>query len=85
MDSKEAARVAEKEFHRCRWWAYKWLKRFDDESGMNGLKDRRRSGSRPSEVSEETFAEIRTELSESPSGWKAKEIMNIIYERTGVR
>jgi transposase len=82
VDSKEAASVAEK-FHRCRWWAYKWLKRFD-ESGLDGLKDRRRSG-RPPEVSEERFAEIRTELSESPSGWKAKEIMNIIYERTGVR
>jgi putative transposase len=29
--------------------------------------------------------QIRTELSENPSGWKAKEIMNIIYEKTGVR
>jgi transposase len=25
---------AEKEFHRSRWWAYKWLKRFDNE-GLN--------------------------------------------------
>ncbi len=82
-DNEQAARVAEKEFHRSRWWAYKWLKRFA-ESGLEGLKDLPRTG-RPPEVSEERFAEIRRELSENPSGWRAKEIMNIIYERTGVR
>jgi transposase len=38
-----------------------------------------------SEVSEEKLSKIRSELSENPSGWKAKEIMNIIYERTGIR
>ena len=29
IDNEIAAMVAEKEFHRSRWWAYKWLKRFD--------------------------------------------------------
>jgi transposase len=52
---------------------------------LDGLKDLHRSGSRPPEVSEEIFSEIRSELSENPSGWKAKEIMNIIYQSTGVR
>jgi len=75
VDYKEAASIAENEFHRSRWWAYKWLKRFD-KSGLEGLKDIHRSG-RPPEVSEEIFSEIRSELSENPSGWKAKEIMNI--------
>ena len=84
IDNEEAASAAEKEFHRSRWWAYKWLKRFD-ESGLDGLKDLPRSGSRPAEVSEETFAEIRGELSENPSGWKVKEIMNMIYKKAGVR
>ena len=86
IDNEEAARAAEKEFHRSRWWAYKWLKRFD-ESGLDGLKkDLPRSGSRPAEeVSEETFAEIRRELSGNPSGWKVKEIMNMIYKKAGVR
>jgi transposase len=28
---------------------------------------------------------IRRELSANPSGWKAKEIMNIIRQKTGVR
>lgn len=82
-DNEQAARVAEEEFHKSRWWAYKWLKRFD-KSGLDGLKDLPRSG-RPPEVSEEKFARIRRELSENPSGWKAKEIMNIIHEKAGVR
>ena len=80
---RRSSSVSEKEFHRSRWWAYKWLKRFD-KSGLDGLKDLHRSG-RPPEVSEEIFSEIRSELSENLAGWKAKEIMNIIYQRTGVR
>jgi hypothetical protein len=36
-------------------------------------------------VSEKKFSEIRRELSENPYGWKVKEIMNIIYEKTGIR
>ena len=66
-DKKEAASVAEKEFHRSRWWAYKWLKRFDN-AGLDGLRNKHRSG-RPPEVSEERSAMIRKELSESQSGW----------------
>jgi transposase len=83
MDKNEASTVAEKEFHRSRWWAYKWLKRFDN-NGLDGLRNKHRSG-RPPEVSEERFAIIRKELSESQSGWIVKEVMNLIYERTGVR
>ena len=79
----KAARVAEKEFYRSRWWAYKWLKRFA-ESGLEGLKNLPKAG-RPPEVSEERFAEIKRELSENLVGWMVKEIMNIIYEKTGVR
>jgi transposase len=77
MDNKEAASVSEKEFHRSRWWAYKWLKRFDN-AGLEGLKNKHRSG-RPPEVSEETSTRIRRELSENQSGWMAKEVMNLIY------
>ena len=83
VDNEQAAIVAENEFYRSRWWAYKWLKRFA-ESGLEGLKDLPRTG-RPPEVSEEKFAEIKRELSENLTGWRAKEIMNIIYEKTGVR
>ena len=83
VDNEQAAIVAENEFYRSRWWAYKWLKRFA-ESGLEGLKDLPRTG-RPPEVSEEKLAEIKRELSENLTGWRAKEIMNIIYEKTGVR
>jgi putative transposase len=83
VDNEQAARVAEKEFHRSRWWAYKWLKRYA-KSGLEGLKNLPRTG-RPPEVSGERFAEIKRELSENPAGWRAKEIMNIIYDKTGVR
>ena len=83
VDNERGAIVAENEFYRFRWWAYKWLRRFA-ESGLEGLKDLPRTG-RPPEVSEEKFAEIKRELSENLAGWRAKEIMNIIYEKTGVR
>ena len=35
-------------------------------------------------MSKETSTKIRKELSENP-GWMAKEVMNLIYERTGVK
>lgn len=83
VDNEQISRVAEKEFRRSRWWAYKWMKRYA-ESGLEGLKNLPRTG-RPPQVSEQKFAEIKRELSENLAGWKAKEIMNIIYEKTGVR
>ena len=82
-DGEDIVLVSKEELHRSRDWAYKWLKRFDND-GLDGLKDRHRSG-RPPDVPKEMLSKIRTELSENPSGWKAKEIMNIIYEKTGVR
>ena len=39
----------------------------------------------PVDVPKEMLSKIRRELSESPSGWKATEIMDIIYKRIGVR
>jgi putative transposase len=75
--------VAEKEFHRSRWWAYKWLRRFQKE-GLDGLRDRHRSG-RPTDIAKEKMIKVRKELSDNPSGWNAKEVMNLIYERTGIR
>lgn len=83
VDNEQRARVAEKEFRRSRWWAYKWMKRYA-ESGLEGLKNLPRTG-RPPKVSGQEFAEIKRELSENLAGWKAKEIMNIIYDKTGIR
>ena len=82
-DKEETSSVAEKDsIDLDGRWAYKWLKRFDN-AGLKGLKNKHRSGS--SEVSEETSIRIRGELSENQSGWMAKEVMNLIYERTGVK
>jgi len=39
----------------------------------------------PAVSEEKLLVEIRKELSENPSGWKVKQIMNIIYDKTGVR
>ena len=82
-DNGDITLVSKEELHRSRAWAYKWLRRFDKE-GLEGLKDKPRSG-RPPDVPEHKISKIRSELSENPSGWKAKEIMNIIQRRTGVR
>jgi putative transposase len=82
-DGQDIGMVSTEELHRSIAWAYKWVRRFDKE-GLEGLKNKPRSG-RPPDVPQEKISKIRTELSENPSGWKAKEIMNIIYERTGIR
>ena len=76
-------RAVSKELHRSIAWAYKWLRRFDKD-GLEGLKNKPRSG-RPPDVPQEKLSKIRTELSENPSGWKAKEIMDIIHRKTGVK
>ncbi|MFZ0893225.1 MAG: leucine zipper domain-containing protein [Candidatus Nitrosopolaris sp.] len=56
IDNQEAASVAELELHRSRGWAYKWLKRYNNE-GILGLKDKPRSG-RPADVPEEKLLEV---------------------------
>jgi transposase len=50
-----AANVA-RDLHRCKAWASNWLKRYNEE-GIEGLKDRTKSG-RPSELSEEINLQI---------------------------
>ena len=84
VDKVQASSVAELELHKTRIWAYKWLKRYDIDDGIEGLRNRHRSG-RPPDVSEEKILGIKTDLSANPSGWRAKEVMEIIYKRTGIR
>ena len=57
-DGQDMVLVSKEELHRSRAWAYKWLKRFDKE-GVEGLKDRPRSG-RPPDVPEEKLSKIRS-------------------------
>lgn len=83
FDSQEASKIAERELHKSRWWAYKWLNRFD-KLGLEGLKDQPRSG-RPPLIPEKKMLKIRQEISENKAGWQVKQVMDIIYKKTGIR
>ena len=83
IDKQEAASVAKHELNRSRWWAYKWLHRFDKD-GLDGLKDQPRSG-RPPDVPKEIMVKIKQELAESNTGWDFRQVMDLIYNKTGVR
>ena len=83
IDKQEAASVAEHELNRSRWWAYKWLHRFDKD-GLNGLKDQPRSG-RPPDIPKDVMIKIRQELEDSKTGWDFRQVMDLIYNKTGVR
>jgi transposase len=83
IDKQEAASVAENELNRSRWWAYKWLHRFDKD-GLYGLKDKERSG-RPPDVPKEVMIKIQKELADSNTGWDFRQVMDLIYKKTGVR
>jgi putative transposase len=81
-DEKHIEDIA-KELHRCRAWVYKWYKRYN-EDGLDGLKDKSRSG-RPPDVPKEIMVKIRQELAESNTGWDFRQVMDLIYKKTGVR
>ena len=83
IDKQEAASVAENELNRSRWWAYKWLHRFD-QKGLDGLKDQSRTG-RPPNVPKDVMVMIRKELTDSDIGWDFRQVMDLIYKKTGVR
>jgi transposase len=72
-----------KELNRCRAWAYKWYKRYN-ENGLDGLKDKERSG-RPPDVPKDVMLQIRQELADSSTGWDFRQVLDLIYKKTGVR
>ena len=70
--------------HRCRAWAYKWYNRYN-ENGLEGLKDKERSG-RPPDVPKEVMVKLQQELENSnTAGWDFRQVMDLIYKKTGVR
>lgn len=83
IDGQEASKVAERELYKSRWWAYKWLDRFD-KHGLDGLKDHSRSG-RPPLIPEKKMLKIKQEISENRTGWQVKQVMDIIYKKAGVK
>ena len=84
VDGMIPARVA-KELHRSRTWASDWLVRYDKE-GINGLKNRPKSG-RPPKLPQEIALKIKRKLIESKHGWNTKHVQDMIIKESkgGVR
>lgn len=82
LDKQIASHVA-KSLGRVRSWAYKWLKRFT-AYGIDGLCDKARTG-RPTSIPKKKLTSIQVQIAENKSGWSAKQVMNLIYERSGVK
>ncbi|HEX7818805.1 MAG TPA: helix-turn-helix domain-containing protein [Nitrososphaeraceae archaeon] len=81
-DKQVPAQVA-RDLHRSKTWASDWLKRYREE-GMEGLRDRLKSG-RPPDISEETIYKIKKELSSSKQGWTTKQVEDLIVKKSGIR
>lgn len=73
---------AARDLHRSRTWASDWLKRYMEE-GIEGLRDRAKSG-RPPELSREIVYKIKSQLSSSKQGWTTKQVNDIIIRESGV-
>jgi len=73
---------AARDLHRSRTWASDWLKRYMEE-GIEGLRDRSKSG-RPPDIPEETVYKIKSQLSSSKQGWTTKQVNDIIIRESGV-
>jgi len=82
LDNQIASHVA-KQLGRVRSWAYKWLDRFAGY-GIGGLQDLPRTG-RPTSISKKKLISIQLQIAENQSGWSAKQVMNLIYQKSGVR
>ena len=81
-DKQIPAQVA-RDLHRSRTWASDWLKRYREE-GIEGLRDRSKSG-RPPELSREIVYKIKSQLSSSKQGWTTKQVNDIIIRESGVQ
>jgi putative transposase len=83
IEDKQHIEDVAKELHRCRAWAYKWYKKYNDD-GLDGLKDKSRTG-RPPDVPKEVMVKIQKELADSNTGWDFRQVMDLIYKKSGVR
>jgi putative transposase len=72
-----------RDLHRSRTWASDWLKRYREE-GIEGLRDRPKSG-RPPNIPKEIEYKIKNQLSSSKQGWTTKQVYDIIIQESGVK
>ena len=75
LEDKKYIEDVAKELYRSRAWAYKWYKRYN-EDGLDGLKDKERSG-RPPDVPKEIMVKIQKELTDSNTGWDFRQVMDL--------
>jgi putative transposase len=80
-DDKQIPTQVARDLHRSKTWASDWLKRYREE-GIEGLKNRTKSG-RPPDILEETVYEIKKELASSKQGWTTKQIQDLIVKKSG--
>ena len=80
-DKHIPAQVA-RSLHRSRTWASDWLKRFREE-GIEGLRDRPKSG-RPPDIPKEIAYKIKSQLSSSKQDWTTKQVYDIIVRESGI-
>ena len=66
-----------------RSWPYKWLGRFE-EHGTDGLHDRQKDRKTAKDTKRRLVA-MERQIAGNPAGWSAKQVMNLIYEKSGVR
>ena len=83
-DKQRAANTAEIELGKTRTWTYKWLHRFDKDR-LEELKDKKRTGRPPTDVPKDVMVKIRQELADSNNWWDFRQVMDLIYNKTGVR
>ena len=81
-DKHIPAQVA-RDLHRSRTWASDWLKRYREE-GIEGLKNRTKSGRLP-DIPQEVVYKIKSQLLSSKQGWTTKQVNDIIIRESGVQ
>ena len=79
-DDKQIPTQVARDLHRSKTWASDWLKRYREE-GIEGLKNRTKSGRLPPDILEETVYEIKKELASSKQGWTTKQIQDLIVKK----
>jgi putative transposase len=73
---------ASDELHRSRPWGLYWLKRYREE-GIEGLKNRPKSGRHTDIPAEEKVQEIKNELASNRQGWTTTKQIDLIVRKSG--